>query len=395
MMLDDYPDTFTVVQIHINDAYSTPWGNARAGFYGVSGTPIAWFGGVLQCVGAYTNVTQQYNWYLQQYNTRRGISTDVVIDMTATGAGVVQVDTTVSRETGTGGDLTMRVYIVKVLDYWPATGGYHRNGFREAAASVDITLAPGESQLIQRTFVLDQIDEQNLDNVKFIAWAQVPSASAPASVYQAATTGLEPPGPPEIHTVVPATGTIAGNTFVTISGANFGYGTTVEFDGVPAADVVLLDSETLTCKTPAGGVCGPVDVTVESHGSTDTLLDGFSYFPTLSIIGTPCIGCDLIVFARGVPLGAWGAVKDDTLGPKYKKEIWWEIGFVNWEIVHATWRGGSALNGLGQGSDTYSIPNDPGLIGTPLYFEGVFDGNGPEIGKNLVTAELQTVIIVP
>jgi len=395
MLLNNFPDTFTLVQIHYNDEYGTAWGNTRASFYSVSGTPAAWFDGVLQCVGAYSNVTQQYNWYLTQYNSRRAQATDVVMQIETSGTGVITVNTTVSREAGTGGAKAMRVHVVKVLDHWPTSGGYHRNGFRDAAPAVDISLLPGESQVLVSTFTLDSLDQSHLDDVKFIAWAQTPNTHSPADVFQATTSEVAPPEPPVLESLSPGEGPISGNTTVTLTGQNFVTGSLVDFAGNPATNVTLVNANTITCKTPVGSVCLPVDVTIETPGGSDTLPGGFTYLPTIAVLGTPCIGCDLTVFARGVPLGAWGVVKDDTLGPKYKKGLWWQIGFVHWEILHATWLGDSPLNGIGQGSTIYSIPNDPGLIGTPLYFEGVVDGNGPEIGKILILAELQSVTVVP
>jgi hypothetical protein len=50
LLLDEFPDTFTLVQYHINDSYATT-GNLARQLYGVSGTPVAWFDGTLQCPG--------------------------------------------------------------------------------------------------------------------------------------------------------------------------------------------------------------------------------------------------------------------------------------------------------------------------------------------------------
>ncbi len=195
MMLNNFPNTFTLVQIHIGDSYATPWGNARQTFYGVTGTPTAWFDGMLECVGAYTNVTQQYNWYLSKYNARRAVPTDVTI--TATGVQQIGqtflIRTRICIEPG-GTAKTMRIYMVQVLDHWPSSPTYHRNGFKQAAATQDITLSPGSCQTISRTFTFDAGSWADPNNIKIIVWAQVPNAAAPANVYQAHNMNWPFPG---------------------------------------------------------------------------------------------------------------------------------------------------------------------------------------------------------
>lgn len=80
-----------------------------------------------------------------------------------------------------------------------------------------------------------------------------------------------------IISVTPNTGGTLGADPVTIVGTGFLSGITVEFDGTPATSVVIVDTEHLTCVTPAHAV-GAVDVVVENTDtSTDTLVDGYAY----------------------------------------------------------------------------------------------------------------------
>lgn len=77
--------------------------------------------------------------------------------------------------------------------------------------------------------------------------------------------------------IVPSAGSTAGGTDITISGSNFQSGATIMFNGSPATDIVFIDSNTLTAKTPAHGA-GMVDVTVTNPDlMTDTLVSGFMY----------------------------------------------------------------------------------------------------------------------
>lgn len=82
--------------------------------------------------------------------------------------------------------------------------------------------------------------------------------------------------PPVIFSILPATGTSAGGTAVTISGAGFNDMTTATIGGQPLADLVVVDETTITGTTPAGAV-GAADVVVTRGGQSDTLAGGFEY----------------------------------------------------------------------------------------------------------------------
>ncbi|MGI5940470.1 MAG: IPT/TIG domain-containing protein, partial [Thermoleophilia bacterium] len=80
-------------------------------------------------------------------------------------------------------------------------------------------------------------------------------------VYGAPTiTKLDPDGQP----------TTAAGTAVTITGTNFVTGATVAFGTVPATNVAVVDSTTITCKSPAHEV-GVVDVTVTTPAGTSSV----------------------------------------------------------------------------------------------------------------------------
>jgi IPT/TIG domain len=58
--------------------------------------------------------------------------------------------------------------------------------------------------------------------------------------------------PISILGVRPISGPASGGTFVTITGVNFKPGAQVTFDGVPATNVQVLSTTTITATTPAG-----------------------------------------------------------------------------------------------------------------------------------------------
>ena len=81
---------------------------------------------------------------------------------------------------------------------------------------------------------------------------------------------------PVISTIAPVTGPTNGGTAVTITGSNFQVGATVLVGGLPAEDVVVQDSATITARTP-GLPVGPADVTVKNAGGSATSSNAFTY----------------------------------------------------------------------------------------------------------------------
>ncbi len=83
--------------------------------------------------------------------------------------------------------------------------------------------------------------------------------------------------PPSIATVDPNSGPTAGQTAVTIFGANFQSGATVQFGSAQATGVTFSEASSLSALTPAG-LAEAVDVTVRNpDGQVAVLTRGFSY----------------------------------------------------------------------------------------------------------------------
>ena len=82
-----------------------------------------------------------------------------------------------------------------------------------------------------------------------------------------------------INTVVPPTGPFIGGTQITVQGRSFLVGevNTVLVGGNPATDVVVVDANTITCKTPAGTPGSTVDVTVSNAAGSGRLQNGYAY----------------------------------------------------------------------------------------------------------------------
>ncbi|MBI5359860.1 MAG: IPT/TIG domain-containing protein [Planctomycetes bacterium] len=83
---------------------------------------------------------------------------------------------------------------------------------------------------------------------------------------------------PQITSVSPTHGPIAGGTSLTISGNNFSNGLIVKIGPNNATSVTVVNSSTITCLTPAVAVASTVNVTVTNPDSQAvTLTAGFSY----------------------------------------------------------------------------------------------------------------------
>jgi hypothetical protein len=92
----------------------------------------------------------------------------------------------------------------------------------------------------------------------------------------------KPASQPEITSVMPVSGPTTGGTKITVKGKDFRTGLRLYLDGLPASDVVLVDSEIITAVTPAHGP-GKTCVTVVNYdGGSFTYGDeeqetGFTY----------------------------------------------------------------------------------------------------------------------
>src|SRR6185436_6595269 len=90
---------------------------------------------------------------------------------------------------------------------------------------------------------------------------------------------------PSVSTVTPTSGPPAG-TAITIQGANFVSGATVNIGGTAATGVTFVNSTTINATTPAHAA-GAVSVTVTNpDGRNGTLTNGFTYVSTAPTINT-------------------------------------------------------------------------------------------------------------
>jgi len=201
-MCDDYPDSFACIEYHIGDSYATSFGDSRANFYAVTGTPTAWFDGVYECVGAYTNDAQQYDWYVGRYSARRTMAANVIIDLYGEQiSGQTYELTAVFTLEPDASPKTLRMHMVEVLDHYPASPTYERNTFRQRTLNADVDLVPGESVTVVREITFDADSWAQQDDITIICWLRNNYAAAPDEVHQAAIMHWPFPPPPADHEI--------------------------------------------------------------------------------------------------------------------------------------------------------------------------------------------------
>lgn len=103
------------------------------------------------------------------------------------------------------------------------------------------------------------------------------SVSAGIAIQQAVT----------LTSISPLTSATVGGTGVTLTGAGLTNAFSVNFDGLPATNVHVVDSNTVTAVTPAHSV-GPVDVVITTPSGSATLPNGYTYVATT--VGQPAFG---------------------------------------------------------------------------------------------------------
>jgi len=258
--------------------------------------------------------------------------------------------------------------------------------------SANPTLSRADVQHFLETSADDQVGPAVEDPPGWDPWMGWGRVNAQAAVESVANFP-----PPTILTVVPSSGAINQAQAITIHGEDFYGQIEVTFGGVQATNVQIIDPTELQCICPFGEVLGPVDVQVANAFGSGALTQGYTYLSHWIDVTPAVIGSIVEFRADGPPLGKWGAVLDLVPGAAVKKGLTWCLAFSPARtILHNAWAGDAVLNGLGQGTTYFAVPDDPGLVGETLYTQAVFDGNGPQVGRILMLSDcLETLVLAP
>jgi len=185
-LIDNFPGELVSLQEHISDDYTIAWSETRANFYGVTGIPTTAFDGVTRHVGAGTQA-QTYNTYLNTFNVRRNVPTDVTIEIGGeeVGTDTYRVTVRVGVET-TGQTRDMRLHVLQILDHYPS-GVRHRECVIQDGINENVTLNPGETATFTHDFVLagPSANPNRAEDVSIVAFAREQGNPWPREVYNA------------------------------------------------------------------------------------------------------------------------------------------------------------------------------------------------------------------
>lgn len=104
-----------VIDYHSGDTYQTTASAARLSYYGLQGTPTAWFDGANAVVGG-NHTTSMYNNYLPKYNLRKSIQSDFTMSMEGSNSGLIDYELIVTIENVGGGSTANLVMHVVVTE---------------------------------------------------------------------------------------------------------------------------------------------------------------------------------------------------------------------------------------------------------------------------------------
>jgi hypothetical protein len=130
------------------------------------------------------------------------------------------------------------------------------------------------------------------------AWSPVPHAAGGSNVVVTNAYGsaggwiftyVTPPSLSAVSAPVPPIGLTLGGTNITLTGANLAGTTSVMIGGVAATNVVAVNANTVTCRTPAHAP-GLVSITATNGYGTATLANCFTYLLPASGFNMPMMG---------------------------------------------------------------------------------------------------------
>ncbi len=104
-----------IIDYHTGDNYENSYGLSRLSYYGLTGTPTAWFDGGNKVVGG-NHTASMYGNYLPKYNLRKGIQSSFTIDVDGSNSGLINYELNVTVEkvaATTATNLTLHVVVTE------------------------------------------------------------------------------------------------------------------------------------------------------------------------------------------------------------------------------------------------------------------------------------------
>ena len=175
----DYPDRFAPLTMHVNDdGYDLPWGQSRLdAFYGIPGVvPTFMVDALWNCQAA------DYRYYVEQQLYQ---PTDVTLELTANPVGGSTWDVTARVCLVGGSARPIRVFTAATLDNHPSLPRHTTNVLMQNVTESDINPSANGCENVTSRITFDSLSMSQTSDIVVIAWAQMPTTSAPTTVYQA------------------------------------------------------------------------------------------------------------------------------------------------------------------------------------------------------------------
>ena len=127
-LIDNGKDV-AVIEYHSGDSYQTSSSVSRLQYYGLQGTPTAWFDGGNAVVGG-NHTTSMYSNYLPKYNLRKAIQSDFTLEVEGSNSGLIDYELNIAIENVGGGstdNLKLHVVVTEsgILESWQGMTELH------------------------------------------------------------------------------------------------------------------------------------------------------------------------------------------------------------------------------------------------------------------------------
>jgi hypothetical protein len=178
---ENYPTRFAPVTMHVNDdGYDVAWGQDRLdAFYGLAGAAPTFM------VNAQWNCQTpgDYQYYVEQELAQ---DADMTLELSGNHVNGATWDITARLCHEGSSSRNVRVMIAPTLDEHPELQRYATNVLMQKVKETDITIAGNSCQNVTSRVTFDPVSVASSSDIVIISWAQRPTETAPATVYQAA-----------------------------------------------------------------------------------------------------------------------------------------------------------------------------------------------------------------
>jgi hypothetical protein len=178
---EDYPTRFAPLTMHVNDdGYDVAWGQNRLDtFYGLAGAaPTFMVDALWNC-----QTPGDYRYYVEQELAQ---DADMTLELFGNHVNGATWDITARLCHEGSSSRNVRVMIAPALDEHPELQRYATNVLMQKVKETDITIAGNSCENVTSRVTFDPMSVASSSDIVIISWAQRPTETAPASVYQAA-----------------------------------------------------------------------------------------------------------------------------------------------------------------------------------------------------------------